>query len=129
MKTTTLSFFQTFFILTLSFFSILPNTYAQVEAGIFAGASNYQGDLADGVIIWRETQLSYGALIRYTPNRFVSLRAHLMQGNVQASDFNSSDVNIRRRGYKFKSALREFAAIGEFNFWEKTMMLSTIFPL
>jgi hypothetical protein len=119
MKTTKSSFFQTFFILTLSLFTLLPNTNAQVEAGIYAGASNYQGDLADGVIIWRETQLSYGALIRYTPNRFISLRAHLMQGNVQASDFNSSEVDIRRRGYKFKSALREFAAVGEFNFLGK----------
>jgi hypothetical protein len=119
MKTTKSRFFYALFILALSFFSFSPICHAQLEAGIFAGASNYQGDLADGVVIWRETQLSYGALVRYTPNRFLSLRAHLMQGDVQASDYNSSNTDIRRRGYKFKSVLREFAAIGEFNFLGK----------
>jgi hypothetical protein len=116
MQTIKKRFFPTFFFTILCFFSFIFNSNAQIEAGVYAGASNYQGDLADGAIIWRETQLSYGALIRYTPNRFLSLRAHFIQGDIQASDYNSSQVNIRRRGFKFKSSLREFAAIGEFNF-------------
>jgi hypothetical protein len=119
MKTTESSLSKTLFFVILCFFSLLPNSNAQFEAGIYAGASNYQGDLADGTIIWRETQLSYGALMRYTPNRFLTLRAHFIQGNVQASDYNSSKVDIRQRGFKFKSVLREFAAIGEFNFLGK----------
>jgi Domain of unknown function (DUF6089) len=119
MRTTKKRFFQTSCLALLCFFCILPNINAQLEAGVYAGASNYQGDLADGTVIWRETQLSYGALIRYTPNRFVSLRAHFIQGNLQASDYNSSDVGIRRRGFRLKSIVREIAAIGEFNFLGK----------
>jgi Domain of unknown function (DUF6089) len=119
MRTTKSRFVQTFILILLCFFNQLPNGKAQFEAGIFAGAANYQGDLADGIVIWRETQLSYGALARYTPNRFVSLRAHFIQGNLQANDLNSSNVGIRKRGFKFNSTLHEFAAIGEFNFLGK----------
>lgn len=118
-KTTQTRFFQIIFSAILAFFSLLPTSQAQFEAGVFAGAANYQGDLADGAIIWRETQLSYGALMRYTPNRFLSLRAHYIQGKAEASDYNSSQVDIRRRGFRFKSTLREFAAIAEINFLGK----------
>lgn len=119
MKTTKARLFQAIYPLFFTFFTFLPNSYAQFEAGVFAGASNYQGDLADGTVIWRETQLSFGALARYTPNRFLSLRAHYIQGNIQASDRNSSKIDIRYRGFKIKSVLHEFAAIGEFNFLGK----------
>ena len=119
LKTTQTFFSKLLFPLTLCFFGLLPKSNAQFEAGVFAGASNYQGDLADGTIIWRETQLSYGVLMRYTPNRFWTLRAHYIQGEVQGSDYNSSEKNIRYRGFKFKSTLNEFAAIGEFNFLGK----------
>jgi Domain of unknown function (DUF6089) len=119
MKTTKTRFIQTIVVAILCFFLFSPNSKAQIEAGVYAGATNYQGDLADGTIIWRETQLSYGALLRYTPNRFVSVRAHFIQGNLQASDYNSSKVDIRQRGFRLKSAVREIAAIGEFNFLGK----------
>ena len=119
LKTSETRFLQIVFSVTLCFFNLLPSGHAQFEGGIFAGASNYQGDLADGAVIWRETQLSYGALMRYTPNRFLTLRAHFIQGQVQGSDYNSSDKNIRFRGFKFKSTLNEFALIGEYNFLGK----------
>jgi Domain of unknown function (DUF6089) len=120
MKTTKMGFLQITLLAILCFFLFSPNCKAQIEAGVYAGASNYQGDLADGTIIWRETQLSYGALLRYTPSPFISLRAHFMQGNLQASDYNSSDVGVRSRGYKLKTVIREVAAIGEFNFLGKS---------
>ena len=88
MGTTQLGLFRATFLVIICFFSLLPISQAQFEAGVFAGASNYQGDLADGSIIWRETQLSYGALMRYNANRFLTLRAHFIQGNAQASDYN-----------------------------------------
>jgi hypothetical protein len=119
MKTTKTRFIQTTFLAILCFIIYSPNSNAQIEAGFYAGATNYQGDLADGTIIWRETQLSYGALVRYTPDRFVSLRAHFMQGNLQASDYNSSNVGIRQRGFKLKTVIRELAIVGEFNFLGK----------
>jgi hypothetical protein len=119
MKTTKKRLIQITLLANLCIFLFSPTSNAQMEAGIYAGATNYQGDLADGTIIWRETQLSYGALVRYTPNRFVSLRAHFMQGSLQASDYNSSRVGIRARGFKLRSVIREIAAVGEFNFLGK----------
>jgi Domain of unknown function (DUF6089) len=119
MKTTITRFIQIPLVVILCFFVFSPTSKAQIEAGVYAGATNYQGDLADGTVIWRETQLSYGVLLRYTPHRFVSLRAHYMQGNLQASDYNSSNVDIRQRGFRLRSVVREFAAIGEFNFLGK----------
>jgi hypothetical protein len=119
MKTTKKRFLPTVCTVLFCFFSLLTSSQAQIEVGVFTGFSNYQGDLADGAIIWRETQMSYGALIRYTPNRFWSVRASYIQGQIQASDYNSAQINLRKRGYRFKSTLNEFAAIGEFNFLGK----------
>ncbi|MDZ7876249.1 MAG: DUF6089 family protein [Saprospiraceae bacterium] len=116
MKTSKTRFIQTVFSTILCFFVFSPTSTAQLEAGVYAGATNYQGDLADGTIIWRETQLSYGALLRYTANRFVSLRAHFIQGNLQASDYNSSRVGVRQRGFRLRSVIREISTIGEFTF-------------
>ena len=113
---TTNLFFKGFFLVFTTFFTLLPSAKAQFEVGVFAGAANYQGDLADAAIIWRETQLAFGVLMRYTPHRFLTLRAHYIQGKLQASDYNSSQVPVRLRGFRFSTPIRELSAIGEFNF-------------
>ncbi len=100
----------------LAFVLCLPLSNAQFEAGLFVGACNYQGDLADGTLRWQETQPAFGALLRYTPNRFITIRGSFIQGKLTGSDLRSSDPITRYRGFTFKSTVREFSVVGEFNF-------------
>ena len=100
----------------LSFVLFLPLINAQFEAGVFLGAANYQGDLADGIIRWQESQPAFGAMLRYTPNRFLTIRANVIQSKLAGSDLRSSDPGTRYRGFTFKSTVREFSVVSEFNF-------------
>jgi OmpA-OmpF porin, OOP family len=89
---------------------------AQFEVGVWGGGNNYQGDLADAVVVLRETKLAYGGMMRYNINRFFTVRAHYLRGILEGNDLNSSEPDIRRRGFSFKSNLNELGFIGEFNF-------------
>ncbi len=100
----------------IAFVLCLPLSKAQFEAGLFIGACNYQGDLADNTLRWQETQPSFGAILRYTPNRFLTIRGSFIQGKLTGSDLRSSDPGTRYRGFTFKSTLREFSVVSEFNF-------------
>jgi hypothetical protein len=103
-------------LLTLFYFVLfLPLSKAQFEVGVFAGACNYQGDLADNVVRWQETQPGFGLLIRYTPNPYITLRGNFLQGKLTGSDLRSSLPSQRPRGFTFKSTIREISFIGEYN--------------
>jgi hypothetical protein len=103
-------------LLTLFYFVLfLPLSKAQFEVGVFAGACNYQGDLADNVVRWQETQPGFGLLIRYTPNPYITLRGNFLQGKLTGSDLRSSLPSQRSRGFTFKSTIREISFIGEYN--------------
>lgn len=89
-------------------------TFSQnYELGLFAGASNYQGDLADGLIVWKETQPAGGLFVRYSPLDFVSFKLGFISGKMIGNDRNSSDESIRKRGFSFESDVRELAAFTE----------------
>jgi Domain of unknown function (DUF6089) len=100
----------------IAFVLCLPLSKAQFEAGLFIGACNYQGDLADNTLRWQESKPSFGAILRYTPNPFLTIRGSFIQGKLSGSDLRSSDPGTRYRGFTFKSTLREFSVISEFNF-------------
>ncbi len=85
------------------------------ELGIFAGSTNYQGDLADGGIVWKETQPAGGLLIRYSPLSFLSFRLGFTAGKLLGDDKNSRDASIRERGFTFVSNVKEIAALAEFH--------------
>lgn len=101
-------FFAVAFIF-LNFFSTAQN----YEFGIFAGTSNYQGDLADGIYVWKETQPAGGLLIRYSPLNYLSFKMAFTAGKLLGNDKNSKNADIRDRGYSFTSNIREFAAFTE----------------
>lgn len=98
----------TFFV-CLCFFSKAQ----KYEFGIFAGASNYQGDLADGIVVLKETQPAGGLLIRFSPLNYLSFKMAFTAGKLSGNDKNFKDASFRKRGYSFTSNIREFAAFTE----------------
>ena len=115
MNKTTMKLTKT--ILFAAFCFILPFvSHAQsYEVGFLGGGINYQGDLADGVIVLKETQPAYGLVLRYSPLNFVSVRLGYVQGRIVGDDVNSSNVDIRKRGFKIASNIRELSVLTEWH--------------
>ena len=103
---------KTIYFLLFLFTSSLSNAQ-NFEVGLFGGVTNYQGDLADGAIVFRETEPAYGVLLRYSPLDFLTFKASLTLGTLRGDDKNSSNEDIRQRGYAFKANLRELGFFAE----------------
>ena len=86
-------------------FSFNLNAQQNVEAGFFAGAANYQGDLADDEIEIGETKLAYGGYISYLVNPKVIIRGNVFYGNISGDDANSTVLEAR--GYSFTADVLE----------------------
>ena len=83
------------------------------EIGALIGGANYQGDLADGIVVLKETRPAYGVIMRYTPFKFLSFRMGFLQGGIEGDDANSSDADIRKRGYKISTNMSELTILTE----------------
>lgn len=83
------------------------------EAGGFIGGSNYNGDLAQRVVL-AETNLSIGAFGKYNFTEYVSWRFGVNYAKVSGGDYNFE--NYQNRNLSFFSHLWELDNRLEFNF-------------
>lgn len=88
-----------------------------VEGGVFAGLSNYGGDLSENYMELTETNPSIGVFGRYYFKNWLSLRAGLTYGTLSGSDLNASSIGRRRRNLSFRSPIVELAVMPEFNIY------------
>lgn len=87
-----------------------------LEAGVFLGLSNYQGDLQPRDFTSSESNVAYGVFAKYQLLEYVKVRASLMKGQISGSDHNSSEESGRRqRNLNFKSDILDFGIQGEFH--------------
>ena len=101
-------------VLLFLFPSILLAQY--FEAGIFAGVSNYQGDLAPRFMEASEYAPAFGIFGRYNFTGYLGMKVHLYKGTLQGSDANSQlTYGVRQRNLSFQSDLYELGIQGEFN--------------
>ncbi len=99
----------------LAFVLFIPLSKAQFEAGLFVGVCNYQGDISYNTVEFFEIRPGFGALVRYTPNRFITIRGTYLQGILAGTDIHAKDPATRYRGFSFKSNVREISFVGEYN--------------
>lgn len=111
-----LKFFKKTVLTLFIFVLFIPLSKAQFEVGLLAGVCNYQGDLTDPTFVKLQVQPTFGAFLRYTPQRFITIRGNYIQGKLKASDLQSPTPGTRYRGVTLESTIREFSAVGEFNF-------------
>ena len=83
------------------------------QAGVFVGASNYQGDLADDQLEFSATGFAAGVAFKHFINPRFQLRATAFRGIISGSDRNSA--TLRERGYHFSSRLFEVATAMEYH--------------
>jgi opacity protein-like surface antigen len=91
-------------------------TAQRFEAGMFVGASNYIGDLADPQFIYKATGLAYGGFARYNISPRWTARLGFTTGMLQGDDRYTQNIT---RGFTFSGDVYEMNALVEWNFLGK----------
>ena len=103
-------------IVFILFFSKCLFGYSQYwETGVYLGGSNYAGDLVDGTISLKETHPTFGAIVRYNINQWVTLKGDIYHGTISGKDANSSKFVREQRNLSFKSSVLDIGLQPEFN--------------
>lgn len=105
---------NTLIFLAFLFPTILSAQY--FEAGIFAGVSNYQGDLAPRFMKASEYAPAFGIFGRYNFSGHLGMKVHLYKGVLQGSDEGAPLKNgLRQRNLSFQSDIYELGVQAEYN--------------
>ena len=103
-------------LLVLIFTSFCLTGYSQYwEVGAFLGSSNYNGDLVDGIISFKETHPAGGAIARYNVNPWVTVKGNIYYGTISGKDANSTKFVRNQRNLSFKSSILDIGIQPEFN--------------
>ena len=104
-----------FFLILLSAF-IANKADAQIyEVGIFAGGSNFIGDVGATDYI-SPNQPAFGAVLKWNRSPRHSFRATVIYTELKGVDGKSDDPRRKQRGYQFNTGLLEISAGMEFTF-------------
>ncbi len=87
------------------------------DFGLYLGASNYMGELTDGIMPHMpSTNLAGGLIARYNFGPYLTFRGTALYGTIEGDDKNySSDLAKQRRNLNFTSGIFEFATVAEWN--------------
>lgn len=104
-------------ILTISILSVHLG-YSQInEIGIFAGGSNFIGDVGATNYI-SPNQLAIGGIYKWNRSKRHSYRASIIFSDLEGIDVNSDDPRRIVRGYEFSSKIIELSIGMEFTFMD-----------
>ncbi|MCB0517411.1 MAG: outer membrane beta-barrel protein [Lewinellaceae bacterium] len=95
---------------TLSLHAQIP-----IEAGIFAGTTTYQGDLAENQVELSELHFAFGAMVRYHFDEKFKLRANVIYGRISGKDANAKDPALHARDWSFNSYIVETSLTMEYH--------------
>lgn len=86
------------------------------EGGLFAGVTNYQGDLVVPSFTLKELNYGAGLVIRHNMTRKMALRGNLLFGRIDGRDDNWSEPEFRqRRNFSFDSPITELSLTFEYS--------------
>lgn len=103
--------------LLLCLFSTLLSAQKSTEMGIFAGVSQYQGDLAPSPVAASETNLALGGVYRYMLNSNLGIKGTVTWGKISGDDQNRQDFRPGQRNWQMESNVFELAVHSEWNFF------------
>lgn len=104
-------------IILLSIFFI-PNSNAQIyEVGVFAGGSNFIGDVGATDYISPNSP-AFGGIFKWNRSPRHSWRLSVIFTELEGVDADSDDLRRVERGYEFKNNLLEISAGMEFTFFD-----------
>lgn len=104
-----------FFIL---FICVTITSKAQInEIGIFAGGSNYIGDIGSEYYI-NPNNFMGGIIYKYNFNPRMALRGTFTYANLSADDANANNSARQQRGLRFTNSVKELAVGLEYNYFD-----------
>src|SRR5215217_3220813 len=101
---------KTFFLIAVL---LTCTAHAQLQLGLFAGLSDYTGDLLDKP--YRFTHGAFGFSAGYQFSDRFTARTGAVFGKIEGNDKVSYLRGFSKRNLSFQSALSEFNIIGEYN--------------
>ncbi len=105
-----------FFHLIFLFFFFTLN--AQIhEVGVFAGGSNYIGDVGSTAYI-SPREPAIGILYKWNKSPRHSYRFSYTQSKITGNDLDSKEPSRNQRGYRFENNIKEVSLGLEFNFFD-----------
>jgi len=102
-----------YFLLVISLLSLTDVVAQELSFEAYAGAMNYQGDLVDGIVEIKETQLAFGAGFKYQMFSDISIRGSVILGKISGDDLNSE--RFTDRGYSFENKITEMTVAVEYH--------------
>jgi hypothetical protein len=87
------------------------------EIGVFAGGSNYIGDVGRTNYIYPR-KIAFGVLYKWNVNPRYAWRFSILTSKVGGNDYASSNKARTDRGYYFENSVIEASAGFEFNFFD-----------
>ncbi len=88
---------------------------AYYEIGMFAGACNYQGDLAPVAFVARETHGAVGLFAKYNLNSIFAFKASVYSGVISGNDDNATEYWKQQRNLSYTSRVFEGSFFFEMN--------------
>lgn len=105
-------------ITTLIFFFVFSFVNAQIhEIGVFAGASNFIGDVGPTNFV-NPKEPAFGILYKWNRSPRHSWRISYTQGKIKSDDADSKVPGRKDRGYSFENTIKELSLGLEFNFFD-----------
>lgn len=104
------------FLLHIIGFFFCLNSFGQIhEIGVFAGGSNYIGDVGKSDY-FNPNDFAFGLLYKWNKSTRHSWRFSYNMASISAKDIESKAPNRNLRGYEIKNNIKEFSLGLEFNF-------------
>jgi hypothetical protein len=105
------------FLILINIFTIQLIDAQIYEVGIFAGGSNFIGDVGATNYI-SPNQPAIGGIFKWNRSPRHSLRASIIFSDIEGLDSKSDDPRRKQRDYSFSNGLLEISAGMEFTFME-----------
>ena len=107
---------QVLVVFSLGLLMSVPAKSQQFAVDLFAGTSNYQGDMMDKRYSMQNSKLVLGFGASYILNGHVRIRGLLSLAKVAANDKYASDPALIVRNLNFTSSVTEFSATLNYDF-------------
>lgn len=99
-------------------FFVFNSIHAQIhEIGVFAGGSNYIGDVGSTTYI-SPNEPAFGILYKWNKSPRHAYRFSYTQSQISGNDNDSKEPGRQNRGYRFTNNIKELSAGLEFNFFD-----------
>lgn len=105
------------FLFIATLFTSIISTAQIHEVGVFAGGSNYIGDIGSTNYIY-PNDVAGGIIYKYNMNPRIALRGTFTYAQISGDDSKSNNIARKQRNLNFSNTIKEFAVGLEFSYFE-----------